>query len=246
MEKQLLITLASQGYPVNGVDEGNCKANISGTLHDIKCPPVIVQCFETPALEYLKSQTDLELLHLVDDPKLLTYKGMQRVAQIAKYYSTWKEYLYVGVAAEMTYRNKTWNETEVEQLGGFIPPKEFAVQAHKLGLKINLYTFPDSREPSTRGCAIVPGCEPANKIKELSYYFDLGVDSIFIENVAESKAILSQYEDEFKYRNYKLATAQADTDNKGKIYPVISTTFAGLVSRTSKGYYVYGGTYGGV
>jgi glycerophosphoryl diester phosphodiesterase len=196
MEKLLLQTLSAHGYPVNLISDGYCEATVDGKKKPIPCPPVIVQCFETPALAYLKSQSDLELLQLIQDQAdLLTYKGIEEVGKIAKYYSTWKEYLYVGVAADMKYNNKTWNQTLIDSLGGFVPPRKFAKEVHRHGMKIVLFTIHDSREPSTRGCAVVPGCEPENKTLELDYFFDLGVDGIFIENVAESRAILSGYED---------------------------------------------------
>jgi len=204
VEKLLLQTLAEHGYPINLISDGYCEATVDGGKHPIPCPPVIVQCFETPALEYLKSQSDLELLQLIQDQaELLTYKGIKEVSKVAKYYSTWKEYLYVGVAAEMTYNNKTWNETLIDSLGGFVPARKFAKEVHRHGMKVVLFTFHDSREPSTRGCAVVPGCQPEDKTKELDYFFELGVDGIFIENVAESRAILMDFEAQEEIRGVR-------------------------------------------
>ncbi|CAG7721823.1 unnamed protein product, partial [Allacma fusca] len=194
METLLLQTLARNGHPLNSHYCGNCEATVHGSKYPIPCPHVIVQCLETPTLVYLKSKSDLELLQLVDyQAELLTYEGIKEVAKVAKYYSTSKEYLYVGVAPDLRYNNVTFNKTLVSSLGGFVPPREFAKEVHRHGMKIALYTISDSREPSTRGCAIVPGCEPANKTKEMDYFFKLGVDGLFIENVAESLAILMDF-----------------------------------------------------
>jgi len=85
-----------------------------------------------------------------------------------------------------------YNKTEIEQLGGFIPARQIVQEAHTLGLKVGIYTIYDSREPSHRGCTVK--CDPENKEMELFYYFDMGVDSMFVENVPEAREIRIKYE----------------------------------------------------
>ena len=212
MEQQVLLTLAANGYPVNR-DEGNCSAILEdGTAHGIKCPPVIIQCFEFPPLEYLNRQRlqGIELLYLsAEDHALLTYKGMEKVATVAQHYTTWKEYAYVGVEAELLRNNATWNVSLVDGMGGFVKPQEFVSEAHRLGMRFGVYTIYDSREPSQRGCATTPGCETNNKTAELGFIFEMGADSVFVENVAEGREILLMFENELTYRAARLTTGGA-------------------------------------
>ncbi|CAG7733545.1 unnamed protein product, partial [Allacma fusca] len=174
MEKRLLENLYNAGYPRKNDSRTNCSANIDGATFPIPCPPVIIQSFELPSLQYLKPNTNFDLLQLIDDDApLLTYKGMEEISKVAQYYAPWKEYLYVGADADLKFNNKTWNQTEIDSLGGFVPPTEFPKVAHDLGMKIVLYTINDSHEKSTLGCANVTGCEAKNKTKELDYFFEL-------------------------------------------------------------------------
>jgi hypothetical protein len=66
-------------------------------------------------------------------------------------------------------------------------------------MKIGLFTIPDSRENSGRGCAIK--CDPINKEEEMFYYFSRGVDAMFIENIPESIAMRMKFDYELKLSN---------------------------------------------
>jgi hypothetical protein len=85
------------------------------------------------------------------------------------------------------------NNLLLDSKGGFIDPKQIVGQAHALGLKVGIYTIYDSREPSNRGCGIGQ-CEPENKEMELFYYFDMGVDGMFVENVGEARELRMTYQ----------------------------------------------------
>lgn len=110
----------------------------------------------------------------------VTFQGMAEVSLFSSYYC-------VGVEAELAYHNKTYDADLIESMGGFVPADRFVTEAHRLGMKMALFTINDSREPSRRGCAVTPGCGPENKEEELFYFFEMGVDVIFIESLAESR-----------------------------------------------------------
>lgn len=63
---------------------------------------------------------------------------------------------------------------------------------HSVGVKVFIYTIYDSREASRRGCTVV--CDPENKETELFYYFDMGVDGMFSENLPETREIRMKYQ----------------------------------------------------
>lgn len=106
------------------------------------------------------------------------------------------------------------------ELGGFIPARDIVVEAHALGipnvkvkitcfgdvkmegksliksflgLEVGIYTIYDSREPSRRGC-VSGNCDPENKEMELYFYFEMGVDGMFVENVGEAREIRQSYQ----------------------------------------------------
>jgi hypothetical protein len=63
-----------------------------------------------------------------------------------------------------------------------------------------LFTIPDSRESSGRGCAFV--CDPTDKEEEMFYFFELGVDGMFVENLPETVALRMKYDYELKLANF--------------------------------------------
>lgn len=172
-----------------------CRATFDNINQTIRCPPIIIQNFDKNSLEYISTRTDLDLMMVVHpDLPWLTFRGMAEVSSFSRYYCVWKEYMYVGVKSELAYHNKTYDVQLIESMGGFVPAHQFVTEAHRLGMKMALFTINDSREPSRRGCAVTPGCEPDNKREELFYYFDMGVDAIFIEGLAESREMRMKYD----------------------------------------------------
>ena len=196
MEQQLLDALAFYGYPITRTDQENCSAWAGGSSHMIPCPPVILQCFQLSAVEYLRSRTNrVELIYLAEEePELLTYKGMERVARVVHHYVTWKDFLYHGVEAGLNLLNATWNATLIDSMGGFVKPSDFLEHAHKLGMKFGVYTIYDSRETSSAGCPAGTGCDWGSKQAEMNHFLGMGVDSLFVENVAESRELLLRFE----------------------------------------------------
>lgn len=195
MEDVFLDTLKLNGYSLNSSQESSCRATFDNINKTINCPPVIIQNFDKNALEYISTKTDMDLMMVVDpDFPWLTFQGMKEVSSFSTYYCVWKEYMYVGVEADIAYRNRTYDVEMIESMGGFVPAREFATEAHRLGMKMALFTINDSREPSRRGCAVTPGCEPENKEEELFYFFEMGVDAIFIESLAESREMRMKFD----------------------------------------------------
>lgn len=208
MENQFLTVLLTNGYPLLSHMPDACVANISAGTNQvvqIPCPPLIIQNFDRNVLEYFSGVTN-HILMLVVHPDLqyLTYKGFESVANFIQYYCVWKEYMYVGVEAELNYTNFEYDHDFIANLGGFMPPEEFVLQAHKRGIKMALFTINDSRENSRRGCAINPGCDPENKTEELFFFFDMGLDGMFIENIGETREMRMEFDFllHLKYNQY--------------------------------------------
>jgi hypothetical protein len=53
---------------------------------------------------------------------LLTFKAMEEISKFASYYCVHKEYLYVGVEAQVEYEGLVYDIELIESLGGFILP----------------------------------------------------------------------------------------------------------------------------
>lgn len=94
----------------------------------------------------------------------------------------------------------------VDLMGGFLKPEEFIPEAHRLGVKMTLFTIPDSRESSGRGCAVE--CDPVDKEEELFYYFNMGIDGMFVENIPETLTMRLKFDYELKLANMTYYYAQ--------------------------------------
>ncbi|CAG7828443.1 unnamed protein product, partial [Allacma fusca] len=147
MEDAFLEVLIRNGYSIKGDSKEDCKRkNLS-----IKCPPVFIQCFELPPLEYLKTKTSYELAMLVeDDDSLLTFEGIERVSKIVNNFYVWKEILHVGRPELISRFNFTYNKEAIEFLGGFVPFEDLPSVVRQQGMKLGIYTIYDSREESHR------------------------------------------------------------------------------------------------
>ncbi|CAL8079896.1 unnamed protein product [Orchesella dallaii] len=197
MEEEYLNVLRSNGFPLTQSDEGKCKGVVDsqGSTKDIPCGPLIFQGFDKPSQQYLAQQITLPeiMMNVHPDVYLLTPKGIQEIANFSDYLCIWKEFMYTGVEAEISYRGWQVDADLVSQMGGFLLPHQFVPFGHSLGLKMSLFTIPDSREHSQRGCAVecMDGLDRKN---EMFYYFDMGIDSMFVENVPEAMRIRLEYE----------------------------------------------------
>jgi glycerophosphoryl diester phosphodiesterase len=190
METQVLKVLRRNGYALREGETGSCQTL---SRESIPCGHVVLQSFDRRSLEYLHTQTDMELMMLVDDdPVLLTRQGLDEVSKFATYYSVWKEFLYTGVEAVLKAKKIDYDTDEITALGGFIPNGTITDEVHGKGMLMGIYTLYDSREPSMMGCSIQ--CRPENKTFELFHYFGLGVDAMFVENIKEATELRLKYD----------------------------------------------------
>jgi len=142
----------------------------------------------------------VEIMTLIHpDVYLLTPSGFEEIANYSQYICLWKEYMYTGVEAEIAFKGWEHDPELVDLLGGFYNPEEFVSEAHRLGVKMTLFTIPDSREGSGRGCAVE--CDPTNKEEEMFYFFEMGVDGMFVENIPESAMLRMKYDYELQLVN---------------------------------------------
>jgi glycerophosphoryl diester phosphodiesterase len=194
MEDRILDILFAYGYPLTNTSEPNCISDQDNNA-PVQCGHLIIQSFELSSMEYIHSRVPyVEKSMLINSMKLplLTYKGLEQLSTWISYFSPWKELLYTGILAEIEKEGIEYDKDLIESLGGFIPPREIVREAHSLGVKVFIYTVYDSREPSRRGCTV--SCDPEDKKGELFYYFDLGVDGVFGENMMENREIRLMYQ----------------------------------------------------
>lgn len=128
---------------------------------------------------------------------------MDEVAKYATILGPWKELYTVGAENVFKYEIKADIPPDVQKRldvnGGvkaLIPPQELSKEIKKRGLKQTPYTFYSSYEQSSLYCARDEGCPATQDRKtELFYFMGLGMDGLFVENVAEAVAIRQQFAD---------------------------------------------------
>jgi glycerophosphoryl diester phosphodiesterase len=162
------------------------------------CAPVFIESFEVSNLQYLSQKTDIRLVQLIDAADinadgslslvtpykqpydfvlsgdnrtfadLLTYDGLGFVKTYADAVGPWKPYL-VKTVDDGVDRNGdgkiTINDRRVDGSTGVLE------MAHEKGLLVHSWTFRDDDS----------GYGFADPKQEMTYYFDLGVDGLFVE-----------------------------------------------------------------
>ena len=154
---------------------------------------IIIQSFEPDVVTYLRSRTSVDIMLLVDtDYSWLTRQGLVRAAHIgATILSPWKGILAAGgVRSYLKEAGEPIDEHLIQQQGGFpdANPLEFIQTVHRAGLSIIIYTFYDSHEPTQ-----VQHWYTSRR-EELGAMFKIGVDGLFVEDVAEAKAIRDEWD----------------------------------------------------
>lgn len=172
------------------------------TLHaaygNTECAPVFIQSFEVANLQYLSRKTKLKLIQLVDaddvnpdgsmslvapyrqpydfvvakDPRtfadLLTAEGLDFVKTYADGIGPWKPYLVktVNDGIDRNGDNKiTINDRRIDGSTGVLE------KAHNRGLTVHSWTFRNDAS----------GYGFSDPKKEMTYYFDLGLDGLFTD-----------------------------------------------------------------
>jgi hypothetical protein len=104
METLVLGVLRTNGYPLNVRDQANC--TFLGEA--ITCGPIIFQNFDENTVQYLSTITShpsVELMTLIHpNVYLLTPTRFRQIANFSDYICLWKEYMYTGVDAEISFR----------------------------------------------------------------------------------------------------------------------------------------------
>ncbi|KAI9298278.1 PLC-like phosphodiesterase [Neoconidiobolus thromboides FSU 785] len=203
-EDKVLEILRKNGYPLKEGDVENCQAKISKDIQDkcspkkevkVPCGKVVLQNFDFESLKYLTKFTHpskVEHVALVDKYAwFYTPKGLDIVARYATWFSTRKDFHLNEIADEFQARNVTYDPKEVESLGGFIKAKDLIKECHQRNLKVVPYTFYDSREPANFGCKST--CFKGDTRDEFYYFFKMGADGMFVENLAEAVQLRTEF-----------------------------------------------------
>ncbi|KAJ2719367.1 hypothetical protein GGI07_005248 [Coemansia sp. Benny D115] len=166
-----------------------------------KLGPSAWQSFDLDTARYLAQHTDVPVVALVEQkPWAFTPRGLDKLAEFAQILSPWKDLFVAGPAAYLAFNNITWDPSEIAEMGGFLSPKELVRQAHSRGVQLSPYTFYDSRQDMSYLCKhtnVGDGHDfcPKDRAEELFYFFDLGIDYIFVENIVEAALLRQQYDD---------------------------------------------------
>ncbi|KAJ2775096.1 hypothetical protein IWQ56_000268 [Coemansia nantahalensis] len=160
--------------------------------------PRAVQCFDLDTAEYLAQHSDVPVVALVQSlPWVFTPGGLDRVASYAAILSPWKDFFVAGAEPYFRASNITWDAAEIQNLGGFIQPTRLVAEAHKRNLALSPYTFYDSHQDRAYLCQTggAKGFCPRSRQEELYYFFELGTDYLFVENIVEATLLRSQFND---------------------------------------------------
>lgn len=174
-ENLVLDTLEKNGFPRRNP---NNRAPLSNGF-----TRVVLQTFEKEAARYLRKNSDHDIMALVDDDwTRFTTKGLAEVKTYATIFSPWKEVFKAeGPWGYLKTANVTVNPKSLQAMGGFVSGDKLASEVHRLGMRLVVYTFYDSREMKT------------SRREELESFFNLGADGLFIENVSEAVRLRSEY-----------------------------------------------------
>lgn len=160
--------------------------------------PIIVQNFEESSSRYLRSKSDLYILQLVyHNVEYLTPRGLDMVKEYANGIGAFKEFYTVGIDSVIKYLGMEFKPEYfkyIESLGGFIPPDILSLEIKSRGLEQIGYTFYSSYEHSNFYCLREEGCPAVqDRRQELFYFFELGLDGLFVENIPEAQLLREEY-----------------------------------------------------
>jgi len=165
-EDLVLKTLSDYGYPIFEGQVERCFSQLDSNS-TVPCGSLVIQSFDYKSMLYLHEKAPLvpKSMLVSGTAPHLTHQGLQQLSTWAAYVSPAKELLLSGksILAE-----------------GEIPAEEIVSEAHKLGLKVFIWTVYDSHES-------------LNKEEELYKYFAMGVDGMFAENIPETREIRSKF-----------------------------------------------------
>ncbi|XP_035710865.1 glycerophosphodiester phosphodiesterase GDPD5 [Folsomia candida] len=125
MENLVLATLAQFGYPLTSEDTPRCVSDQDGNA-PVPCGHLVIQSFELPSMQHLHQVAPfIEKSMLINAGllPLLTFQGIQDLSGWISYFSPWKELVYTGILAQIEAEGIQYNETMIDEMGGFVPPQ---------------------------------------------------------------------------------------------------------------------------
>ncbi|KAJ2787664.1 hypothetical protein GGI15_000554 [Coemansia interrupta] len=175
--------------------------NISDAIAGLQRGPSAWQSFDLDTARYLAQHTDTPVVALVEKlPWAYTPKGLDQIAQFAKIVSSWKDVYLAGPAAYLQSSGISWDDSEIAKMGGFIRAKDLPREIHSRGMEMSPYTFYDSHQDMGYLCSDISSTAfcPRNRKEELFYFFELGVDYLFVENIVEASMLRLEYDNTLK------------------------------------------------
>ncbi|OLY82507.1 Glycerophosphodiester phosphodiesterase GDPD5 [Smittium mucronatum] len=163
-----------------------------------------IQSFDPDTCKYIASKTKIPVVALDSTkPTWYTPKGLDTLATFSKILSPYKDIMVAGPEAFFDLTKISYNKTEIASLGGFLQPKDLVRECHKRGIELSPYTFYDSRQASGLLCTSsndtrLTWC-PKNKKEELKYFFELGTDYLFVENIFEAQMLRLAHDFKTRY-----------------------------------------------
>ncbi|OMJ29927.1 Glycerophosphodiester phosphodiesterase GDPD6 [Smittium culicis] len=211
-EDQLLATLEKRGFFANQpgspdpiMGEGDLLDSILNIKPNNYLKPnylrAAIQSFDPESCQYLASKTKIPIVALDSEtPTWYTPKGLDHIATFSKIFSPWKDLMLAGPQLYFDLTKVAYNKTQIDEMGGFLSPKDLVSECHKRGIELSPYTFYDSRQGSSLICSnptynstTFPFC-PKNKKDEFFYFFSIGTDYMFVENVFEAQILRLAYD----------------------------------------------------
>ncbi|OLY82520.1 Glycerophosphodiester phosphodiesterase GDPD5 [Smittium mucronatum] len=164
----------------------------------------VIQSFDPDTCKYLASKTKIPIVYLDQrTPTTYTPKGLDIVAKFSNILSMGKEIMLDGPENYFTNEKIAFNKTQIAEMGGFLNPEQLVAEAHKRGIRLSPYTFNDSRQKLNYYCnrGLNPNATfcPTNRKEELFYFFNLGTDYMFVENIFEAQVLRLAYDYKVRY-----------------------------------------------
>ncbi|OLY80217.1 Glycerophosphodiester phosphodiesterase GDPD5 [Smittium mucronatum] len=214
-EDSLLSILNKRGFGANQppasdplMDEGDLLNQVMNIKPaNYKAPNykrAAIQSFDPETCQYLATQTKIPIVFLNNvTPMLFTPKGLDLISSFSKIFSMDKEILLTGPEVFFTLDKVAINQTEIAEMGGFLMPEQLMAEAHKRGIAMVPFTLNDSRQKLNYFCSqgrdpYTKFC-PTNRKEEMYYYFNLGVDYMFVENIFEAQMLRLAFDYKVRY-----------------------------------------------
>lgn len=233
VEDLLLNELKDHGYPTKEGDNARCNYTNNANVSPVECGHVLIQSFEFDSIKYLHTQTNIDLLKLISNQNYdeLTYDGIREIAGVAQQIHIAKDLLYTGIEASLRHNQYSYDAEHIASLGGFVPTEDIVKECHAYNLKVGIYTIVDSRENSNRGCDVQ--CEPNDKESEMFYYFEMGVDALFVENVPEAVILRMKFDYELQLKQLSSSGSKLSIWRGGALKLAVFAMFLSFIRTRS-------------